>query len=70
MKFKIVVNKSHRLLICFPQASHLFWGFWALIQSANSDIDFDFLEYATARLRQYDATKDEFLALHLEHNGK
>ena len=28
-----------------PQASHLFWGIWALLQAANSTIDFDFIEY-------------------------
>lgn len=32
-------------LLCFVslQASHFFWGFWALIQAKYSSIDFDFL---------------------------
>jgi len=47
----------------FSLASHLFWGFWSLIQSVNSDIEFDFLDYCQARFRQYQATKQEFLSL-------
>lgn len=31
-------------LVCLSnQASHFFWGFWALIQAKYSSIDFDFL---------------------------
>lgn len=33
----------------FALASHLFWGFWAVIQSGSSTIDFNFLKYARAR---------------------
>lgn len=29
---------------------HLWWGSWAVVQAANSTIDFDFLEYARLRL--------------------
>jgi len=57
------LNKLYIETNQFSLASHLFWGFWALIQSANSDIDFDFLEYCEARFRQYLATKEEFLSL-------
>jgi len=51
---------------CFSLASNLFWGFWALLQAQNSDIEFDFLEYAGLRFSRYFATKDEFLDLY--HN--
>lgn len=36
---------SHISLLCClsHQASHFFWGFWALIQAKYSSIDFDFL---------------------------
>eukprot|EP01111_Echinosteliopsis_oligospora_P012049 TRINITY_DN4097_c0_g1_i2.p1 TRINITY_DN4097_c0_g1~~TRINITY_DN4097_c0_g1_i2.p1 ORF type:complete len:308 (+),score=75.63 TRINITY_DN4097_c0_g1_i2:200-1123(+) len=37
----------------FVLASHLYWGFWALIQSQNSEIDFDFFGYSKARFDQY-----------------
>ncbi|KAJ0397663.1 hypothetical protein ATCC90586_005648 [Pythium insidiosum] len=33
----------------YALASHLFWGFWAVVQSAHSKIDFDFLDYAKKR---------------------
>eukprot|EP00049_Salpingoeca_infusionum_P000567 m.40895 g.40895 ORF g.40895 m.40895 type:complete len:350 (-) comp10480_c0_seq2:1983-3032(-) len=32
--------------------SHLFWSIWALIQAANSTIDFDYIGYARLRLQQ------------------
>lgn len=31
------------------QASHFFWGIWALVQAKYSDIDFDYLAYAAIR---------------------
>ncbi|KAJ2648816.1 hypothetical protein IWW40_003616 [Coemansia sp. RSA 1250] len=34
----------------FVAASHLHWGLWGLIQAASSDIDFDYVGYATQRL--------------------
>ncbi|KAI9471531.1 kinase-like domain-containing protein [Coemansia mojavensis] len=34
----------------FIAASHLHWGLWGLIQAASSDIDFDYVGYATQRL--------------------
>ncbi|XP_054723170.1 ethanolamine kinase 1-like [Uloborus diversus] len=50
----------------FALAAHLFWGVWALIQSAHSTLDFDFLGYAKERLDEYFARKDEFLSLELD----
>eukprot|EP00005_Dracoamoeba_jomungandri_P007347 CAMPEP_0174266162 /NCGR_PEP_ID=MMETSP0439-20130205/29209_1 /TAXON_ID=0 /ORGANISM="Stereomyxa ramosa, Strain Chinc5" /LENGTH=422 /DNA_ID=CAMNT_0015352961 /DNA_START=49 /DNA_END=1317 /DNA_ORIENTATION=- len=47
----------------FSLATHLFWGFWGIIQSTVSIIDFNYFEYAVQRLRRYDDTKDEILAL-------
>jgi ethanolamine kinase len=47
----------------YALASHLFWGFWALVQAENSDIDFGFLEYGAARLNQYLEVKDQYLAI-------
>uniref|UniRef100_H3ADH0 ethanolamine kinase n=1 Tax=Latimeria chalumnae TaxID=7897 RepID=H3ADH0_LATCH len=45
------------------QASHFFWGFWALIQAKFSTIDFDFLRYAVLRFSQYFKMKPEVMAL-------
>ena len=58
---------ASRLLLLFInvvfQASHLFWGFWSLVQSVNSDIDFDFLTYGIDRFKQYWVVKDEYLSI-------
>jgi len=37
----------------YALASHLFWGIWGLMQSQQSDIDFDFVAYSSQRLEQY-----------------
>lgn len=39
-------------------ASHLFWGFWALVQAAYSKIDFDFLLYAAKRFDAFDLQRN------------
>ncbi|GAB9471086.1 Ethanolamine kinase [Globisporangium polare] len=46
----------------YALASHLFWGFWAVVQSGHSKIDFDFLEYAGKRFDAFDAQKSYFFA--------
>ncbi|EAL70370.1 hypothetical protein ACTFIW_005219 [Dictyostelium discoideum] len=47
----------------FSLASHLYWGFWAIVQAMNSQIDFDYLEYGKARFDRYYETRDQFLNL-------
>ncbi|KAH0617131.1 hypothetical protein JD844_028822 [Phrynosoma platyrhinos] len=47
------------------QASHFFWGLWALIQAKYSTIDFDFLGYAIVRFNQYFKMKNEVMMLKL-----
>eukprot|EP01112_Ceratiomyxa_fruticulosa_P014642 TRINITY_DN4210_c0_g1_i1.p1 TRINITY_DN4210_c0_g1~~TRINITY_DN4210_c0_g1_i1.p1 ORF type:complete len:358 (-),score=81.46 TRINITY_DN4210_c0_g1_i1:57-1130(-) len=47
----------------YSLASHLYWGFWALFQSQNSPIDFDYLGYAKARFDRYFETKDKFMSV-------
>jgi len=37
----------------FNLVSHLHWSAWALIQAENSNIDFDFVDYAIQRLKEY-----------------
>lgn len=44
----LCVDRAGRLwsklfLLLLRQASHFFWGFWALIQAKYSTIEFDFL---------------------------
>ena len=45
----------------FSLVSHLQWSLWGLIQAANSNIDFDYLEYAAQRLRAYFDWRDPYL---------
>lgn len=48
----------------FALAAHLMWGIWALVMWRDADdIEFDYLEYAAKRLKQYFATKEELLGL-------
>jgi len=37
----------------FALASHLLWSLWGVIQSASSEIEFGYLEFAQARLGEY-----------------
>jgi ethanolamine kinase len=45
----------------YALSSHMFWGAWAFLQAAWSDIDFDYLEYAGLRWGEYYKRRDEFL---------
>lgn len=54
----------------FALAAHVLWGTWALIQSAHSTLDFDFLGYAKERLDEYFAQKDRFLSLELNPSSQ
>lgn len=44
----------------YALASHLFWGFWAVVQAGHSKIDFDFLTYAGKRFNAFDQQKSYF----------
>ncbi|NXL47786.1 EKI1 kinase, partial [Podilymbus podiceps] len=61
----ILYNVSLSLITFFFQASHFFWGLWALIQAKYSTIDFDFLGYAIVRFNQYFKMKLEVMTLTL-----
>ncbi|KAK2979521.1 hypothetical protein RJ640_014972, partial [Escallonia rubra] len=37
----------------YTLASHLFWGLWGIISEHVNEIDFDYMEYARQRLKQY-----------------
>ncbi|KAI9909574.1 hypothetical protein PsorP6_014825 [Peronosclerospora sorghi] len=45
----------------YALASHLFWGYWAVVQAAHSTIDFDFLQYAAKRFSAFDVQRDFFI---------
>lgn len=49
----------------FTLASHMMWGIWAIIQSAHSALDFDFLNYAYGRISEYHKNKQRLLSLEI-----
>ena len=46
-------------------ASHIFWGTWAVVQSKNSTIKFNFVKYSILRYCAYFKHKEDYLSLHL-----
>ena len=47
------VEQLEKEVEVFYIATHLFWGIWSVLQSKFSPIQFDFLDYARMRLRQF-----------------
>jgi len=48
-----LVDVVYKEVQLFMLCAHLLWSVWAVIQAENSDIDFDFVDYALQRLREY-----------------
>ena len=53
LKFQSKVEELRDLVEKFSPLSNLLWGIWSLIQAKYSDIDFDYINYAMQRLKQY-----------------
>eukprot|EP00090_Calanus_glacialis_P046093 TRINITY_DN8881_c0_g1_i1.p1 TRINITY_DN8881_c0_g1~~TRINITY_DN8881_c0_g1_i1.p1 ORF type:complete len:350 (-),score=156.31 TRINITY_DN8881_c0_g1_i1:126-1142(-) len=51
---EVVYNMVQQFMLC----AHLLWAVWAVIQAENSDIDFDFVDYALQRFREYNRWKE------------
>ena len=53
--------------------SHMWWGFWAVVQAATSPIDFDYLTYSVERFQGYLQHKQDMpdVATHIsvKHTG-
>uniref|UniRef100_A0A915A4D7 ethanolamine kinase n=1 Tax=Parascaris univalens TaxID=6257 RepID=A0A915A4D7_PARUN len=47
------VEEMMRNSIIFEAAAHFFWSIWALVQSQNSSIDFDYLGYGILRYKMF-----------------
>lgn len=45
----------------FALAAHYYWGLWGLMQSAFSDIPFDYMSYAIMRFSQCEQSQDFWL---------
>jgi ethanolamine kinase len=50
---EVVYNLVQQFMLC----AHLLWSVWAVIQAENSDIEFDFVDYALQRFREYQRWK-------------
>ena len=48
---EVVYNMVQQFMLC----AHLLWAVWAVIQA---DIDFDFVDYALQRFREYNRWKE------------
>jgi len=57
------VHRWYRMVQKFALCAHLKWALWALVQAANSSIDFDFIDYSGQRLAEYRKRKAAFLAI-------
>ena len=55
---KSLVEESNR----YGLVSHLYWGFWALLQSEVSGIEFPYVDFARQRFLQYSNMKSVYLA--------
>jgi len=53
------LQKLRSDVYAFTLASHVMWGLWGLIQSGQSQINFDYLSYGMERLRHFRKIKDE-----------
>eukprot|EP01038_Epipyxis_sp_PR26KG_P007429 gene7429-10125_t len=56
------LNHVDEIVCKFTLCSHLFWGTWAIVQSQNSKIDFDYIKYARLRYEGYWSHKKQFFS--------
>mmetsp|Transcript_30138 Transcript_30138/g.49816 ORF Transcript_30138/g.49816 Transcript_30138/m.49816 type:complete len:261 (-) Transcript_30138:162-944(-) len=50
----ILLEELYQELKYFVLASHLWWGYWAIMQAKHSPIDFDYMGYARLRFEGFD----------------
>ena len=55
------VEELYDLVSYFTPLGHLVWGIWSLVQAKYSDIDFDYINYAAERLKQYKIDSQKIL---------
>ncbi|KAH3765158.1 choline kinase alpha [Pelomyxa schiedti] len=49
----------------FSLASHILWAVWSVIQASSSSIQFGYLEFAQARIKEYYKRKNDYLVEHV-----
>ncbi|KAF9550810.1 hypothetical protein EC957_011357 [Mortierella hygrophila] len=58
-----ILDSMYKEVNKFALTSHIMWGLWGLIQATQSEIEFDYLEYALQRLCEFRRRRDEFMSL-------
>ncbi|KAI1321185.1 hypothetical protein EDD11_007751 [Mortierella claussenii] len=58
-----ILDSMYKEVNKFALTSHIMWGLWGLIQATQSEIDFDYAEYALQRLSEFRRRRDEFMSL-------
>ncbi|KFH64773.1 hypothetical protein MVEG_09504 [Podila verticillata NRRL 6337] len=58
-----ILDSMYREVNKHALTSHVMWGLWGLIQASQSEIDFDYFEYALQRLALFREKRDEFMSL-------
>jgi len=52
------VCELYEEVVKFSLCGHLIWSIWAVIQAVNSQIEFDYMDYARQRVAQYKVVKN------------
>lgn len=55
------IDELDDMVSYFTPLGHLVWGIWSLVQAKFSDIDFDYINYAAERLKQYKIESSKIL---------
>lgn len=58
-----ILDSMYREVNKYALTSHIMWGLWGLIQASQSEIDFDYFEYALQRLTAFREKREEFMNL-------
>ncbi|KAI8345614.1 kinase-like domain-containing protein [Mortierella sp. GBAus27b] len=58
-----ILDSMYKEVNKFALTSHIMWGLWGLIQATQSEIDFDYFEYALQRFGEFRRRRDEFMSL-------
>ncbi|KAF9978974.1 hypothetical protein BGZ73_007861 [Actinomortierella ambigua] len=58
-----ILDSMYKEVNKFALTSHIMWGLWGLIQAPQSEIEFDYFEYALQRLTEFRRRRPEFMSL-------
>ncbi|KAG0220370.1 hypothetical protein BGX33_000045 [Mortierella sp. NVP41] len=58
-----ILDSMYKEVNKFALTSHIMWGLWGLIQASQSEIEFDYFEYALQRLCEFRRRHEEFMSM-------